>query len=358
MINVTKPFLPPKAEFNQYIDSIWANNWLTNHGPLVGDLESKLAEYLGLLHLNYVSNGTIALQISIKALELEGEIITTPFSYIATASSIVWEGLKPVFVDICPDTLNIDPQKIEAKITPQTSAILATHVYGNPCQVEAIQQIADQYDLKIIYDAAHCFGTKINGESILNFGDISTISFHATKLFHTTEGGGIVTPHQKYFQKIKQLRNFGHTSASSFDGVGINGKNSEFHAAMGLANLKHIDAIMEKRKAQYLLYQQQLNDPRFTFVKINQEVDFNFAYCPIFFQSEEALLITLKELNNHYIFPRRYFYPALNTIDYLKGDQCEIAESLAARVLCLPLYHSLTQSEQKLVCSKILESTP
>ncbi len=240
MIPITKPFLPPQEEYQKVIDGIWQRQWLTNMGPLASELEMKLKEYLDVNHLLYVTNGTIALQMAIKALEISGEIITTPFSFVATTSSIVWEGCTPVFVDIDPLSLNIDPTKIESVITPKTQAILATHVYGNPCDVEAIDKIAKKYNLKVIYDGAHAFGVKIKGRSIFEFGDISSCSLHATKLYHSIEGGLIISKCPDLLKKLASIRNFGIASFDSFDELGINGKNSEFHAAMGLVNLEYV----------------------------------------------------------------------------------------------------------------------
>lgn len=233
MIPVTKPFLPRVEEFENYVKSIWDRQWLTNNGPLVNDLELKLKQYLNLDYLLYVSNGTIALQMAIRALELKGEVITTPFSFVATTNSILWQGCKPVYVDIDPDTFNIDPNKIEAAITPKTSAILATHVYGNPCNIDAIQSIADKHGLKVIYDAAHCFGTKYKNRSVFEYGDISTTSFHATKLFHTIEGGAVFTKKPELLEKMAFMRNFGYSGPDTLALAGINAKNSEFHAASG-----------------------------------------------------------------------------------------------------------------------------
>lgn len=255
MIPVTKPFMPPFEQYREYLQGIWEREFLTNNGPLVQELELKLKEYLGLKNLLYLSNGTIALQIAIKALGLKGEIITTPFSYVATTSSIVWEGCEPVFVDIDSETLNINPALIEAAITEQTTGILATHVFGNPCDIEAIQAIADKHNLKVIYDAAHCFGTTYKGRSVFEFGDVSTTSFHATKLFHTVEGGAIFAKDEDLNYRMSRMRNFGHAGFEQYDGVGINGKNSEFHAAMGLCNLSHIENILKSRKDQCLLYE-------------------------------------------------------------------------------------------------------
>ncbi len=254
MIPVTKPFMPPAKEYNDYLEGIWKRQWLTNNGPLVNELELKVAEYLDVKNFLYLGNGTVALQIAIKALALKGEIITTPFSYVATTSSIVWEGCTPVFVDIDANTLNIDSSKIEAAITSETSAILATHVYGNPCEIIKIASIAKKNNLSVIYDAAHCFGVKYKGKSIFDYGDISTVSFHATKLFHTIEGGGVFSRDSNLHNKMGLMRNFGHDGPEVFSDIGINGKNSEFHAAMGLVNIKWLDEIIAKRKLLSELY--------------------------------------------------------------------------------------------------------
>lgn len=345
MIPVTKPFLPPLEEYESYIQGIWQRNWLTNNGPLVNELELKLKEYLDLNHLLFVSNGTIAIQIAIKALGLKGEIITTPFSYVATTSSIAWEGCTPVFVDIDPNTLNIDANLIEAAITPNTSAILATHVYGNPCDIDAIQAIADKHRLKVIYDAAHCFGTKYKGKSIFAYGDISTTSFHATKLFHTIEGGAVFTNSPEILKKLSYLRNFGHDGPESFVEIGINAKNSEFHAAMGLCNLKYIDSILSKRKLQSEQYNQLLLNAPIHKPKIMLDAIYNHAYYPIIFESEGTLLKVVSQFNNHLIYPRRYFYPSLNTIQIYGNQHLPCSESTSKRVLCLPLYSELTHEE-------------
>ena len=241
MIQVTKPFMPPLDEYISYVKDIWSRQWLTNNGPLVNHLELRLKEHLNVKHMLFVSNGTIALQMAIKALGLEGEVITTPFSFVATTSTLVWEGCKPVFVDVDPATLNIDPDKIEQAITSKTTGILATHVYGNPCDIDKIQAIAEKHQLKVIYDAAHCFGTLYKGQSVFNYGDISTLSLHATKVFHTIEGGALFSSSAELLRKIAYIRNFGFSNVDEISELGINGKNSEFHAAMGLANLPYID---------------------------------------------------------------------------------------------------------------------
>lgn len=345
MIPVTKPFLPPSEEFKEYIDRIWERNWLTNNGPLVNELELQIKSYLGLQHMLFLGNGTIALQIAMKALNLTGEIITTPFSYVATTSSIVWEGCKPVFADIDPLSLNIDPAKIEALITPQTTAVLATHVYGNPCDIDRIAVIAKKHQLKVIYDAAHCFGTTYKNKSVFDYGDISTGSFHATKIFHSVEGGAVFTSDAELLKKMSYLRNFGHSSADGFTGFGINGKNSEFHAAMGLCNLKYISEILKARMAACKLYDEKLSTLAVQKPVINPKSHWNHSYYPIIFNSEEQLLKSLKELNDGWIYPRRYFYPSLSKLDYVEPQNTPIADDISKRVLCLPLYHGIREED-------------
>lgn len=353
MIPVTKPYLPPFQEYQEYLEGIWKRHWLTNNGPLVNELELKVSEYLQMANFVYMSNGTVALQIAIKALELKGEIITTPFSYVATTSSIAWEGCKPVFADINPQTLNVDPKSIENAITESTSAILATHVYGNPCEIEAIQAIAKKHHIKVIYDGAHCFGVKYQKKSIFNFGDISTVSFHATKLFHTIEGGGVFSNNSELIKKMAYQRNFGHDGPEAFQGLGINGKNSELHAAMGLVNLKKIDSIIKKRKDLSLYYDQKLSDLALQKPVISNQSEFNFGYYPIIFPTEELLISCIKKLNRSEIFPRRYFYPSLDQLPYVEKTDCPNTEYLSKRVLCLPLYFELSFEEVDLICRLI-----
>lgn len=345
MINVTQTFLPPLEEYTALLERIWKSKWLTNRGELTQELEAKLKEFLGVEHLLAVNNGTIALQIAIKALELQGEIITTPFSYVATVSSIVWENCQPVFVDIEEDYLTIDETKIEEAITDKTSAILATHVYGNPCNVEAIQAIAKKYNLKVIYDAAHCFGVKYKNESILNWGDVSTLSFHATKLFHTGEGGGIVCRDEELAHKIFYHHNFGHRGEEEFWGLGVNAKISEINAAMGLALFPYVNEIIVKRKQICDLYDSQLANANVRKIKLREETDWNYSYYPIVFSSEECLLKTKTALNNRQIFPRRYFYPSLNKLPYLVYKKNYVAEEISQKMLCLPLFSDLAQKD-------------
>lgn len=352
MINVTKTFLPPFDEYAQTLKRAWDNAWITNNGELLQELEGKLTRLLGVDHLLFASNGTIVLQMALKALNITGEVITTPFSYVATTTAILWEKCTPVFVDIRADNFCIDESLIEAAITERTQAILATHVYGYPCAIEAIEAIAAKYKLKVIYDAAHAFGTTYNGRSVLSYGDISTCSFHATKLFHTGEGGCLVTSDSALAQQLFLYRSFGHIGEEYYS-MGINGKNSEFHAAMGLCNLKYIDDIMQQRKAQWLTYQELLKGSGVQTLDISQQPGYNYAYFPVVFPSEATLLKAVAELKAHDIAPRRYFYPALNTLSYVEYHACPVAESVAARVLCLPLFYDLTNDLQHLITDTI-----
>lgn len=300
-------------------------------------------------HLLYVSNGTVAIQIALKALNITKEVITTPFSYVATTSALVWEGCKPVFVDIDQKTFNIDPAKIEDAITDDTEAILATHCFGNPCDVEAIQAIADKHSLKVIYDAAHCFGTKYKGESIFKWGDISTTSFHATKLFHTIEGGAIFTEHPELLKQMAWKRNFGHNGPENYHGVGINGKNSEFHAAMGIVNLKYIDNILASRKNQTEIYDNMLANAGLQKPAIDNEVSFNYAYYPVLFETHDLMQRVKKSLESAEIFPRRYFFPSLSSLHFVEQQPTPVSDDVASRILCLPVYYELSEVEQEIV---------
>ena len=355
MIPVTLPFLPPKEDYDILLHGIWKRQWLTNMGPLSSDLESKLKEHLNVKHLLYVTNGTIALQMAIKALDLTGEIITTPFTYVATTSSIVWENCNPVFVDIDPKSLNIDPTKIEAAITSKTSAIVATHVYGNPCDVLAIEKIANKHKLKVIYDAAHAFGVQVNGNSIFNFGDVSTCSLHATKLFHSGEGGLVITKEPNLLKEMAHIRNFGHSGPETFYNLGINGKNSEFHAAMGLANLNYIQAIHDQRKLLTDRYDEKLKTLKAIKPLWHKDSKSNYAYYPIVFDNEELLLKCIDLLKSNEIFGRRYFYPSLpSSLPYLESKPLKWADDISKRVFCLPLYFNLTVEEVDMICRLLL----
>lgn len=356
MINVTKAYLPDLEQYYQLIKRVWDKSWLTNNGELVTELETRLKEFLGVKHLFYCSNGTIALQIAIKALGAGNEVITTPFSYVATTNALLWEGCTPVFVDIDPNTLCIDPDRIEASISSKTTAILATHVFGYACDVERIEAIAQKYKLKVIYDGAHAFGSKYKGKSLLGFGDISTCSFHATKLFHTAEGGCVITNDDETAEKIRLMRQFGH-HYDEYHMVGINGKNSELHAAMGLCIFDDLAKIFEDRKKSSEFYDNLLKDTKLVRKPFDLKQDvYNYAFYPIVFDSEEQLLRAVKNLNSGKIYPRRYFYPSLNTLPYINYTACSVSEDIASRVLCLPLFYGIEENDQNRICHIIKAS--
>ena len=342
MINVTKTFFPPIEDYNQQVQRIWDNQWLTNRGALVKELEEKLKEHLSVSNILVMTNGTIPIQIALKILGNGGEIITTPFSYVATTAAIVWENCTPVFVDIHPEYLSIDETKIEAAITNKTTCILATHVFGNSCNIEAIEAIAKKHNLKVIYDAAHSFGVTYNNQSVFNFGDVSTCSFHATKLFHTGEGGALFCEDETLRHQLNYSHNFGHNGPLDFHGVGINGKISELQGAMGLAVLPHMGTIVSGRKQVVTWYQEYLDFSKLKSMKIRENTQWNYSYFPVIFETEDQLLKVQAVLNEQHIFPRRYFYPSLNTIPYTNGKPMPISESIASRILCLPLYVDLS----------------
>lgn len=347
MIPVTKSFLPPIEDYMTHIKRAYENEWLTNRGELLIELEQKLTDYLHLAQSKIIcmNNGTIPLQIAIKLLGNGGEIITTPFSYVATTAAILWENCTPVFVDIHPDYLTIDETKIEAAITSKTKAILATHVFGNPCDVEEIKRIADKYQLKVIYDAAHCFGVTYKGKSIFEYGDISTASFHATKLFHTGEGGALFTKDAQLFHKCFYSHNFGHNGPLDFHGLGINGKICELQAAMGLAVLPHMQEIYNSREKVVSYYNTNLIWSSIDKIKLRIGTNWNYSYYPILFASESQLLEVQCRLNQAKYNPRRYFYPSLNKINYINGCKMPISESISSRILCLPLSHSISTED-------------
>jgi dTDP-4-amino-4,6-dideoxygalactose transaminase len=357
MINVSKTTLPNRKVFDSYVDKIWDSGWITNNGPLVKRFENKLCRFLDVKHVLAITNGTIALQLSIHALGEPGEIITTPFTYVATVSSIVWERFTPVFVDIDPNSLTIDAAKIEAAITPKTKAIMGVHVYGIPCNVELIEAIAKKHNLIVIYDAAHAFGVKYKGESIATYGNLSIFSFHATKLFHTIEGGAIATNDDELAEKLRYYRNFGHETPITFKDVGINGKMSEFSAAMGLSLFDDIKSIIRKRKNISLLYdnafkeQKQISRPLIT-----KDVAYNFPYYPVILPSENHLLRIMSALEKRKIFTRRYFYPSLNSLSYVDNRSCPVSESVASRVLCLPLYVPMKERDINMILKIVLSN--
>ena len=345
MINVTKTFLPPIIEYNKQVQRAWDNQWLTNRGELVLELEEKLKKHLKVSNIIITTNGTIPLQIALKLLGNGGEIITTPFSYVAATAAIVWENCTPVFVDIHPEYLTIDETKIEAAITDKTTAILATHVFGNPCHVEVIEAIAKKHNIKVIYDAAHSFEVNYKGKSLFDYGDISTCSFHATKLFHTGEGGAMFANNPDLQHQLFYSHNFGHNGPLTFHGLGINGKISELQAAMGLAVLPYINDILTERKKVVDFYKTHLDFSKLTDLKIRAHTNWNYSYYPVIFKSEDQLLKVEKALNENQIIPRRYFCPSLNTIDYTKGQSMLISESIASRIMCLPLYVGLSEND-------------
>ena len=356
MTNVTQTFLPPISEYQAILERAWANKWMTNRGELVLELESEICKKLGSTDGIAMNNGTIPLQIAMKLLGKGGEIITTPFSYVATTSSIVWEGCKPVFVDIEPNFWTIDPEKIEGAITENTTCILATHVFGNPCDVEKIEAIALKHNVNVIYDAAHCFGVNYKGKSIFNFGDISTCSFHATKIFHSGEGGMLFANEDQLLTDSYNAHNFGHNGPTAFHGVGINGKMSELSAAMGLAVLPYLYEIIAARKEISDYYFSNLGAVVQT-INLRAGTNWNYSYFPVVFETEEQLLNVIQKLNEHDINPRRYFYPSLNTLDFVNGNSCPISESLASRVLCLPLFVGLEQETIETIVNIVNNTT-
>ncbi len=356
MINVTKTYLPNKKNYQKYVDEIYANGWITNNGPLVQKLENRLAKYLGVKNIILVSNGTTALEIAYRTLDLKGYAITTPFSFVATTSSLVTNGLHPIFADIDLDTLNIDPNKIENLITSNTSAIVPVHVFGNACNVEAIDKIAKKNNLKVIYDAAHAFDVKYKGKSILNYGDISTLSFHATKLFHTIEGGALIINDDSLVQKARYLINFGIKNTESIPDLGTNAKMNEFEAAMGLCMLDEIENIEKQREILYFTYKKEL-DEVVKFQQQNENSTLNYSYFPIILDSQEQTLKIQKALNSKNIFPRRYFYPSLDTLDYIEPKQfMPNSRDISERILCLPLYPELTKAEQMEIINIIIST--
>ena len=346
MINVTKSYLPNIEKYKSYIDEIYKTAWLTNQGPLVQKLEKRLAQYLGVKNIVLVSNGTIALEIAYRALDLKGEVITTPFSFVATTSSLVTNRLTPIFVDIDEKTFNLSPKNIEEKITSKTSAILPVHVFGNACEVEEIEKIAKKSNLKVIYDAAHAFDVKYKDNSVLNYGDISTLSFHATKLFHTIEGGALIINDDELVQKVRYLINFGIKSPTEIPHLGTNAKMNEFEAAMGLCILDDIEDIKTNRKKVVENYKIGL-ESLVTFQEQNNQASENYSYFPILFKNEEELSKVQKSLNKENIFPRRYFYPSLDTLEYIEPKQeCKISRDISKRILCLPIYAELEKDNQ------------
>jgi len=363
-IYVTQPYLPPLEEFIPYLEKIWDNKILTNGGPYHQQLEKELCDYLGVKHISLFTNGTIALVTALQALRITGEVITTPYSFVATAHSLLWNGIKPVFVDVDPNTLNMDPARIEAAITPQTTAIMPVHCYGHPCDVDAIQKIADNYNLKVIYDAAHAFGVQCHCGSVLNHGDLSVLSFHATKVFNTFEGGAIISPDAKTKQRIDHLKNFGFVDETTVVAPGINGKMSEINAAFGLLQLQYIDEALAKRKDIDSTYRKQTNGLKgITCLNDAGEIKANYSYFPVLVQpdyplSRDALYQKLKDQS---IYARRYFYPLISDFPMYRSmpsaqrSNLPVAADAASKVLCLPIYPALTPQDQQRVIDILQE---
>jgi dTDP-4-amino-4,6-dideoxygalactose transaminase len=356
MINVTKPKLPPREKLDSYIDKIYETQWITNNGPLLKEFEQKLKEYLGVKNIILVANGTLALQVAYKALELKAEVITTPFSFVATTSSLIWEGLQPNFCDIDPQSLCIDDTQLHKQISDNTSAIVATHVYGNTCNVHAIDTLAKEHNLKVIYDASHCFGINYKDSSILNYGDISTISFHATKIFHSIEGGAIVTKDDALAKKIRLLINFGIDGPENILQLGINAKMNEFQAAMGLCMLDEMDDIIAKREVIWNIYNKALCGS-VELIEWNENATHNYSYFPLLFKDEKTLLHVKNKLFENGINARRYFNPSLNTLNYIQKYQaCAISEDISSRVLVLPIYPELSLDDVDKIIQIIKEN--
>lgn len=355
MIPVTKPHLPELGRYISYIKRCYENNQLTNNGPLVQELKARLEDYLGVQNLLLVANGTLALQIAYKVLGVSGKAITTPFTFVATSSSLKWEGIEPIYADIDGESLNLSPEKTREAIDPEVTALVPVHVYGNPCDVEAFDKIAKEHDLKVIYDAAHAFGVRLNGKSILQWGDAATLSFHATKVFHTVEGGAIVFKRREDYERACRLINFGYEAGEVVD-EGINAKMSEFHAAMGLCMLDEIDTVLQKREEVYHRYYKALKD-HFEMPAWKEGATRNYAYFPVLFPSEDALLKAQGCLNEAGVFPRRYFYPSLDALGYGKPDRgSPISRDKARRVLCLPMYPALPLGVQDIIIEMMISS--
>lgn len=356
MINVTKTYLPNKQKYLSYIDEIFERGRVTNNGPLVRELERRLVDYLGVKNIVLVANGTIALEIAYRLLKLTGEVITTPFSFVATTSSLVSNGLKPVFADISADELTINPQNIESKVTKLTSAILPVHVFGNACNVEEIEKIATRHSLGVIYDAAHAFGVNYKNKSLLLHGRVSTLSFHATKLFHSIEGGAMIINDSQLVEEARHLINFGIDGPDSVKSLGTNAKMNEFEAAMGLCVLDDIDYIFDERKKIFKNYQKHLG-ALVSFQKRNTNGTQNYSYCPVVFETDNQRVLVQQALNNAGIFPRRYFNPSLDTLPYLESTNVMTnSRDISSRILALPMYPGLTKMEQKTIIS-VLKNT-
>jgi dTDP-4-amino-4,6-dideoxygalactose transaminase len=355
-IPVTRSALPAFEEYHNLLLQVWSSGQMTNNGPLVKHLSIQLAKMLGIKKLHLVANGTLALQLAIKAFELQGDIITTPYSYVATTSAILWENCAPIFVDVDSKSFCLNPDLIETSLTNKTTAILATHVYGYPCDIDRIQKIANKYKLKVIYDAAHSFNVRLHGQSLLNYGDCSILSFHATKLFHTVEGGAIICRDADIARRAFLMSKFGHLGEDDYLELGINAKMSEFHAAMGLALLPSVPEIIASRRQCSAWYDEFLEDSGLQRPQVVDGLEYNYAYYPVVFKSHERMMAVRTALQEKGVFPRRYFYPSLNTLPFLPQElrrSCPVSESLAQRVLSLPLYVNLSQKDVEFISNII-----
>jgi dTDP-4-amino-4,6-dideoxygalactose transaminase len=355
-IPVSKPFLPEKERYQKMVDSIWDRQWITNNGEFLVQFEEKVSRFLGSLPTSIVTSGTAALQLALRDIESGSEIITTPFSYVATTSSLVWAGFTPKHVDIEGDFFGLNPKLVEAAITEKTKGILATHVYGNAGYIEELESIAAKHHLPLIFDGAHAFGSIYNGRSLLSYGDLATLSFHATKLFHTVNGGAVISTSNEIKERIDRYRNFGHVGTNDFDGAGINAKMCEFHSAMGLLNLESFEEVVTKRRKQWFFYQNEITNKKVSTLKLHDSEGYNAAYFPLVFSNKETMLATIEKAKKRGIELRRYFYPSLNQLDYVPERACPVSESIAERICCLPLYYNLLEVEQLEVLSVINEA--
>ena len=355
-IYVTQPSLAPLAEYLPYLETIWRTGVMTHNGPMVQQLEEELCRYLDVKNVVCLANGTSALQLSMHALEIAGEVITSPFTFIATGNIITWERCRPVFVDIEPETWNLDASQIEASITEDTSAILPVHVFSAPCDVDSIQTIADRHGLKVIYDAAHAMAVNLGGKSLLRYGDISCVSFHATKLFNTAEGGACVTNDDELAARIRRLRFFGFDESKEITDDGMNAKMTEVHAGLGLANLKWLDEVRKNRRAKTALYQELLGALPFVSFQKHTADEYNYSYMPVVYDSEERVLKVLERLAQEKIYPRRYFYPSLHTLEIFRyNTQLPVAERIAETIVCMPLYDTLSEDDIRRICRLVGE---
>ncbi|MBD1552149.1 DegT/DnrJ/EryC1/StrS family aminotransferase [Pseudomonas typographi] len=354
MINVTKPYMGNIDKFKAYVDTLYASRWLTNHGPLCCELEERLKEHLGVRNIVLTNNGTSALQIAYRALGITGSAVTTPFSFVATSSTLQWEGIRPLFADIDPHTWNLAPEHIQAALQPDTQAIVATHVFGNPCAVASIAEVAAHNQLKVVYDGAHAFGARQGGQSVLNFGDVTTLSFHATKLFHTIEGGAVITHDDDLAERVRLLCNFGIADFETIESIGINAKLNEFSAAMGLCILDDIELIFEQRAEIGDFYARTLGD----YLQLQEaaaDSQINYSYFPVALPNHASMLAARAALQGRGINPRRYFYPSLDTLPYLQPQRPQaVSRDLAERVLCLPIYPGLAREVQETVVETLL----